>query len=78
MQTCIVHLIRSALRFVSWTDRKTIAADLKPLYNAENEAAALDALEQLETKLASKHPSVARTFRNRWEHACMSQVTQKF
>lgn len=67
MQTCIVHLIRSALRFVSWTDRKTIAADLRPLYNAENETAALLALEQLEAKLGSTHPSVVRTFRNRWE-----------
>ncbi|MCP4304220.1 MAG: IS256 family transposase [bacterium] len=67
MQTCIVHLIRAALRFVSWADRRMIAAELKPLYNAESEDAALAALEQLEAKLGDKYPSVVRTFRNRWE-----------
>jgi len=68
MQTCIVHMIRSALRFVSWADRKTVAAALKPLYNAENEDAALAALDKLERQHGDKHPSVIRTFRTRWEH----------
>lgn len=67
MQTCIVHLIRSALRFVSWADRKNVAAALKPLYNAENEEAALAELEKLEHKHGEKYPTVIRTFRNRWE-----------
>jgi putative transposase len=42
-QTCTVHLIRTAMRFVSWADRKALAAALKPLYTAENEAAAAEA-----------------------------------
>jgi putative transposase len=67
MQTCIVHLIRSALRFVSWADRKQVAAALKPLYNAENEEAALAALKHLEQQHGAKYPSVVRTFRGRWE-----------
>jgi putative transposase len=68
MQTCIVHLIRAALRFVSWADRKMVAAALKPLYNAESEEAAQAELEKMERKLGDKYPSVIRTFRNRWEH----------
>ena len=67
MQSCIVHLIRSALRFVSWADRKEIAAALKPLYNAENEEAALVEFDKLERKYGDKHPSVIRVFRQRWE-----------
>jgi len=67
MQTCIVHLIRSALRFVSWADRKNVAVALKPLYNAENEEAALAELEKLEHKHGDKYPTVIRTFRSRWE-----------
>jgi putative transposase len=67
MQTCIVHLVRSAMRFVSWADRKMIAMALKPLYNAENEAAAQLELERLEESLGAKYPAVVRTFRNRWE-----------
>jgi putative transposase len=43
-QTCAVHLIRSAMRYVSYTDRKAVAAALKPIYTAANEDAALDAL----------------------------------
>lgn len=68
MQTCIVHLIRSALRFVSWTDRHELAAALKPLYTAENEEAAQRELENLEHNYAARYPSVARVFRSRWEH----------
>lgn len=67
MQTCIVHLIRAALRFVSWADRRAVAAALKPLYTAENEDAALQELEKLEHKHGDKYPTVIRTFRSRWE-----------
>lgn len=67
-QTCIVHLIRNALRFVSWADRKQVAAALKPIYTAENEEAAERELEKLEAKYGNDYPSVARTFRKRWEN----------
>ena len=66
-QTCVVHLIRSALRFVTWADRKELSAALKPLYTAENETRAREVLDQLEAKYGPKYPSVTRTFRNRWE-----------
>jgi hypothetical protein len=36
VRTCIVHLIRNSLAFVSWQDRKTIVQDLKAIYWAEN------------------------------------------
>lgn len=65
-QTCVVHLIRSALRFVSWSDRKRACALLRPVYNAENEEAASRALEYAARQLDAKSPSVVRTFRNRW------------
>jgi putative transposase len=65
-QTCVVHMIRAALRFVSWSDRKELAAALKPLYTAENEERAKAELDALEAKYGTKYPSVTRTFRNRW------------
>lgn len=65
-QTCVVHLIRSALRFVSWADRKHISAALRPVYHAENEQAAELALNEAAKQLDGKYPSVVRTFRNRW------------
>jgi len=65
-QTCVVHMIRSALRFVSWSDRKKISAALRPVYHAENEQAAELALDAAAKELDGKYPSVVRTFRNRW------------
>ena len=65
-QTCVVHLIRSALRFVAWSDRKLISASLRPVYQAENEQAAELALSEAAKQLDGKYPSVVRTFRNRW------------
>jgi putative transposase len=65
-QTCVVHLIRSALRFVAWGDRKLISAALKPIYNAHSEQAAELALEEAARQLDGRYPSVVRTFRNRW------------
>src|SRR5215207_2289361 len=46
VQTCVVHLIRASMRFVSYGDRKKITAALRPIYTAVNEAAAKAALEQ--------------------------------
>jgi putative transposase len=65
-QTCVVHLIRSALRFVSWSDRKLVTGALRPVYNAENEQAAELALEEAGRLLDGRYPSVVRTFRHRW------------
>lgn len=65
-QTCVVHLIRSALRFVSWSDRKVVSAALRPVYTAESEQAAELALEQAGRQLDARYPSVVRVFRARW------------
>ena len=35
VQTCIVHLIRHSLRFVSWQDRKQLMPALRAIYQAE-------------------------------------------
>ncbi len=45
IQTCTVHLIRSSMRFVSYSDRQAVAASLRPIYTAADEAAARSALD---------------------------------
>ena len=64
-QTCVVHLIRSALRFVGWSDRKAVSATLKPIYHAEKEQATELALAETARQLDARYPSVVKTFRNR-------------
>ena len=48
VQTCIVHLIRNSMDFVSWKDRKPIAAELRKIYRAADAEAGRKALEDFE------------------------------
>jgi putative transposase len=68
VQTCIVHLIRNSLAFVSWADRKAIVPDLKAIYGAANPEAALERLDALEEKWGKRYPTIAPTWRRAWEY----------
>jgi putative transposase len=68
VQTCVVHLIRAAMRFVNYKDRKAVAAALKPIYTAANADGALIELEAFAaTPLGRKYPSTVKAFRDAWE-----------
>jgi putative transposase len=68
VQTCTVHLIRAAMRFVSYADRKKIAAALRPIYTAPTiEAAEAELLAFENSTLGRKYPAAVMTFRNAWE-----------
>src|SRR4051812_1544786 len=68
VQTCIVHQIRASMRFVTYQDRKKVAADLRPVYRAVNAEAAGDALAVFDEKWGQKYPMIAASWRARWEH----------
>ncbi|WP_157219339.1 IS256 family transposase [Flavisphingomonas formosensis] len=68
VQTCIVHLIRNSLAFVSWKDRKQIMPDLKAIYRAESAEAALDRLADLEAAWGTRYPAIGDGWRRAWEH----------
>lgn len=68
VQTCIVHLIRNSMAFVSWKDRKAIMPDLKAIYRAENAEAAQDRLGEFEARWGAKYPAVGQSWRRAWEH----------
>jgi hypothetical protein len=68
VQTCVVHLIRASMRFVSYTDRKKIAAGLRPIYTAPTtEAAETALLEFAESELGQRNKAVVATWENAWE-----------
>lgn len=68
VQTCVVHLIRAAMRFVNYKDRKAVAAALKPIYQAANEDAALEALETFAgSELGRRYPSAVKSFQDAWD-----------
>jgi putative transposase len=66
VQTCVIHLIRASMRFVSYDDRKKIAAALRPVYTAVTEAAARAALDQLRRDHGRKYPGLVATWERAW------------
>lgn len=66
VQTCVIHLIRASMRYVSWDERKKITAALRPIYTAVNEAAAKTALDQLRAGYAKKAPGVIAAWERAW------------
>lgn len=67
VQTCIVHMIRNSLRFVSYKDRKAVAKDLKPVYTAASREAAEAALGAFETKWGRRYEMISSSWRANWE-----------
>ncbi len=68
VQTCVVHLIRASMRFVSYTDRKAVAALLRPIYTAPDEETALIALATFaDSNLGKKYPAAVASWENAWE-----------
>ena len=63
VQTCIVHLIRNSLDFVSYKDRKAVAAALKQIYRAKDAAAGEEELNAFaEGPWGRKYPAIAQSW----------------
>jgi putative transposase len=68
VQTCTVHLIRAAMRFVSYQDRKKVAAALRPIYTAPTvEAAETELLAFADSDLGKRYPAAVATWENAWD-----------
>ena len=68
IQLCIVHMIRNSLRYVSWKDRKEIARDLKPIYQAGTLEGAQAALLKFGEKWNSKYAAIYELWERNWEN----------
>ena len=67
VQTCIVHLIRTSLDFVSYKDRKAVAAALREIYRAKDADAGAEALNAFaESGWGLKYPAIAMAWRRHW------------
>jgi putative transposase len=67
VQTCIVHLLRHSLAFVSHKDRKAVAAALKDVYRAVDAAAGEAALAAFEEgPWGRKYPAIGPSWRRAW------------
>jgi putative transposase len=68
VQTCLVHQVRNSLKFVSYKDRKHIAADLRKIYTASNAEHAADELEAFAATWDERYPTISQSWLERWEH----------
>lgn len=66
IQLCIVHVVRTSLKFVPYKDRKKVAGGLKAIYTAPTEEAALLALEEFCQSWDQHYPMIGKTWKTRW------------
>jgi putative transposase len=64
VQTCIVHLLRNSFKYASKKDWPAVAKDLKPVYTAPSEAAAIDAFAEFSGKWEKRYPAIIRLWEN--------------
>jgi putative transposase len=67
VQTCLVHQVRSSLRFVPYRDKRAVAADLKKIYTATDQDAAADELQRFADKWDGRYPTISRSWLEHWE-----------
>lgn len=66
---CVVHLVRQSLAYVSWTDRKKVATELRLIYRAPTLAAAEAQLAAFEKGTWGKRfPPIVTLWRQHWDH----------
>jgi transposase-like protein len=66
VQACVVHLLRASFRYASRKDWTGIAKDLKAVYTAATEAAALDRLAEFAERWEARYPAIVKLWENAW------------
>lgn len=68
IQLCIVHMVGSSMKYVTWKDYKAVAADLKAIYQSKTEDEALLGLEVFSDKWDAKYPQISRSWTAHWDN----------
>lgn len=68
IQRCIVHQIRASMRYIPYKDKKAFVTDLKSIYGAVNEDAALENLNYAKEKWQSKYPNAIKSWEDNWDN----------
>jgi putative transposase len=67
VQLCIVHLVRASLNYVSWSERKRVAQDLKAIYHAATAEEAERQLSEFAAQWDGKYPTIAALWQRHWQ-----------
>jgi len=66
VQTCVVHVMRNAMRFVSYQDRKKVAAGMRRIYTAPTLESAELEFKNLDSEFGAQYPGVIDVWRRAW------------
>ena len=67
IQLCIVHLVRASLNYVSWKERRRVAAELKAIYRAATERQAEQELTEFIGRWGDKYQAIGKLWKDNWE-----------
>lgn len=67
VQRCIIHQIRSCMKYVNYKDMKQFAADLKLVYTSVTEEAAMNCLMDFKDKWGTKYPAAIKSWEDNWD-----------
>lgn len=68
IQRCIIHQIRSSMKYIPYKDKKAFVADLKLIYTAVNEDMALENLLYAKEKWEKKYPNAIKSWEDNWDN----------
>lgn len=68
IQRCIIHQIRSSMKYIPYKDRRAFVTDLKTVYTAVNEEGAMNNLMLLKDKWDKKYPNVVKSWEDNWDN----------
>ena len=66
-QRCIVHMVRNTLKYVANKDMKSFAKDLRTIYTAPDEKAAVKRLEEVDKKWTPHYPAAMKRWFENWD-----------
>ena len=72
VQRCIVHMVRTSVKHVSWKDLRAVCKDLKAMYSKDSSESALEELDRFNHKWGEKYPEIAQKWKSNWTELSVS------
>ena len=75
-QGCVVHVLRNSLKYVPYSHKRAFCGDMRAIYQAPTEEAALEAFSQLEEKWSTECLLAVKVWERNWDRiSTMFQFT---
>ena len=72
VQRCIVHMVRTSVKHVSWKDLRAVCKDLKAMYSKDSADSALEELNRFDQKWGNRYPEIKKKWKSNWTELSVS------